>query len=64
MVKKHSFCGATKWHLIVPMPQKACSAILHGFEPRSRDYKPTFLIDFIYNAEDLIAKEFYFEKEE
>jgi len=35
---------------IVSMPQKACSALLRGFESRSRDREPEISESF-YNAE-------------
>ena len=34
---------------IVSIPQKTCSALLHGFESRNRDWEPKNLI-FVYNA--------------
>ncbi|MDY5817469.1 MAG: hypothetical protein SPK26_05535 [Treponema sp.] len=33
------------------MPQKACSALLRGFVPRSRDREPELFLHFIYNAD-------------
>ncbi|MDY2839086.1 MAG: hypothetical protein SOT46_01795, partial [Treponema sp.] len=35
--------------LIVSIPQKACSALLRGFESRNRDWEPKNRI-FVYNA--------------
>ena len=32
---------------IVSMPQKACSALLRGFEPRSRDWEPKFRVYYL-----------------
>ena len=34
---------------IVSIPQKACSALLRGFESRTRDWEPKIRI-FVYNA--------------
>ncbi|MCI5606675.1 MAG: hypothetical protein SOT46_04500, partial [Treponema sp.] len=34
---------------IVSIPQKACSALLRGFESRNRDWEPKNRI-FVYNA--------------
>ena len=41
---------------IVSMPQKACSALLRGFESRSRDREPEFR-DFDFNEEALQLNE-------
>ncbi|MDY2841007.1 MAG: hypothetical protein SOT46_11645, partial [Treponema sp.] len=38
---------------IVSIPQKACSALLRGFESRNRDWEPKNRI-FVYNAFALI----------
>ena len=40
---------------IVSIPQKACSALLRGFESRNRDWEPKNRI-FVYNAEALGGK--------
>ena len=44
------FVAAASGSFIVSMPQKACSAILRGFESRSRDWEPVLSKTF-YNAE-------------
>ena len=41
---------------IVSIPQKACSALLRGFESRNRDWEQKNRI-FVYNAEALKIKE-------
>ena len=52
VVQKHSFCGCrASGIIIVSMPQKACSALLRGFVPRSRDREPELFLHFIYNAD-------------
>ncbi|MDY2840462.1 MAG: hypothetical protein SOT46_08865, partial [Treponema sp.] len=40
---------------IVSIPQKACSALLRGFESRNRDWEPKNRI-FVYNAFALSIK--------
>ena len=37
------------------IPQKACSALLHGFESRNRDWEPKIRI-FVYNAEAVMLQ--------
>ncbi|MCI5606060.1 MAG: hypothetical protein SOT46_01765, partial [Treponema sp.] len=41
--------------LIVSIPQKACSALLRGFESRNRDWEPKNRI-FVYNVFALKSK--------
>ena len=38
--KNTLFVAAAKRQFIVSIPQKACSALLRGFESRNRDWEP------------------------
>ena len=47
--KKALFVAAAKRQFNFSIPQKACSALLRGFESRNRDWEPKNRI-FVYNA--------------